>query len=52
LTAILGWARMISDSRVSEEDKAQGLEIIQRNALLQAQLVEDILDISRIVTES
>jgi PAS domain S-box-containing protein len=50
LTAILGWTRMISDNRLSEEDKAQGLEIIQRNALLQAQLVEDILDVSRIVT--
>jgi K+-sensing histidine kinase KdpD len=50
LTAILGWARMISDNRLSEEDKAQGLEIIQRNALLQAQLVEDILDVSRIVS--
>jgi PAS domain S-box-containing protein len=50
LNAILGWARMISDNRLSEEDKARGLEIIQRNALLQAQLVEDILDVSRIVS--
>lgn len=50
LTAILGWSRMLGDSRVSEEERARGLEIIHRNAQLQAQLVEDILDVSRIIT--
>jgi PAS domain S-box-containing protein len=50
LTAILGWSRMISDDRLSQEDKARGLEAIQRNAQLQSQLIEDILDVSRIIT--
>ena len=50
LTAIIGWARMIGDTRLGEEDRARGLEIIHRNARLQAQLVEDILDVSRIIT--
>ncbi|HEX8834379.1 MAG TPA: PAS domain S-box protein, partial [Abditibacteriaceae bacterium] len=50
LNAILGWSSMISDGGLSEDDKVQGIEIIHRNARLQAQLVEDILDVSRIVT--
>lgn len=50
LNAILGWSRLISESRLSEADKARGLEVIHRNANLQSQLVEDILDVSRIIT--
>lgn len=50
LTAILGWSQMISANRLSEAERTQGLEIIQRNAHLQSQLVDDILDVSRIIT--
>lgn len=50
LNAILGWSSMLTDSRLNEEDRAQALEAIQRNAQLQAQLIEDILDVSRIIT--
>jgi CheY-like chemotaxis protein/nitrogen-specific signal transduction histidine kinase len=50
LNAILGWSRLVMDGRLSEEEKRQGLEVIQRNADLQARLVEDILDVSRIIT--
>lgn len=50
LTAILGWSQMIISNRISEEEKLQGLDVIQRNALLQSQLVDDILDVSRIIT--
>jgi CheY-like chemotaxis protein/nitrogen-specific signal transduction histidine kinase len=50
LNAILGWSRMLSDHRLNEEDRVQALEAVQRNAQLQAQLVEDILDVSRIIT--
>lgn len=50
LTAILGWSGMLSNSHLSEDHKAQGIEVIYRNALLQSQLVDDILDVSRIVT--
>jgi signal transduction histidine kinase/CheY-like chemotaxis protein len=50
LTAILGWARMLSDGQLKEVDRARAVETIQRNAHLQSQLIEDILDVSRIVT--
>ncbi|PQV63330.1 PAS domain S-box-containing protein [Abditibacterium utsteinense] len=50
LNAIIGWSSMISDSRLAEKEKAHGIEAIKRNALLQAQLIEDILDVSRIIT--
>lgn len=50
LTAILGWSRMMADSQLDAELHSQGLEVIQRNAQLQAQLIEDILDVSRIIT--
>jgi PAS domain S-box-containing protein len=50
LTAILGWSRMLNDNRLEEEDRTQALEAILRNAQLQAQLIEDILDVSGIIT--
>ncbi len=50
LNAILGWSSMINDPRIADEDKLRGVEAIKRNAQLQAQLIEDILDVSRIIT--
>src|SRR5207253_7272801 len=50
LTAMLGWARLL---RVGFQDAvraARGLEVIERNTKLLAQLIEDLLDVSRIVT--
>src|SRR5438067_5740539 len=50
LTAMLGWARLL---RVGFRDPirvARGLEVIERNTKLLAQLIEDLLDVSRIVT--
>ena len=48
LNAILGWAQLLrSRSHLDPNKKAQGLEIIERNAKTQTQLVEDLLDISR-----
>jgi signal transduction histidine kinase/CheY-like chemotaxis protein len=50
LNAILGWAQMLrSDSR-NDADLAKGLETIERNARVQAQLVDDLLDMSRILS--
>ncbi|MEN3334759.1 MAG: hypothetical protein V7641_4124 [Blastocatellia bacterium] len=49
LNAILGWSRMMSMGRLDDEMKTRALETIERNARLQAQIVEDILDVSRIV---
>ncbi len=49
LTSILGWARILRSKRLTEVQLAQGLETIERNAKLQNTLIEDILDISRII---
>jgi PAS domain S-box-containing protein len=50
LNAILGWARLLSDTKVREEQLERALEIIERNAQSQARLIEDLLDVSRIVS--
>jgi CheY-like chemotaxis protein len=50
LNAILGWARMLRAGTLREEDVARALETIERNAQAQAQLIEDLLDVSRIVS--
>ena len=49
LTSILGWAKILRSGKVNETKLAQGLETIERNANLQNTLIEDILDISRII---
>ncbi len=48
LGAILGWSQILRAGPKSESDLMRGLETIERNARLQAQLVEDLLDMSRI----
>jgi signal transduction histidine kinase len=50
LNAVLGWAQIIRDGRITEEQRARGLETIERNARAQGQLIEELLDISRIIT--
>ncbi len=50
LTSMLGWIYMLRSSGLDEEGKMRALETIERNARLQAQIVEDILDVSRIIT--
>ncbi|MFN2453147.1 MAG: ATP-binding protein [Pyrinomonadaceae bacterium] len=50
LTSILGWARMLGDGQLDEANTARALETIQRNAKAQSQLIEDILDVSRVIT--
>lgn len=47
LTAILGWIDILNDSP-EDEDLNQGLKVIERNVRMQAQLIEDLLDMSRI----
>ncbi len=48
INAILGWVQLLKRNKFDEAQTAQALEIIERNAKLQAQLVEDLLDLSRI----
>ena len=50
LTAILGWSTMLRLRKQDEVIGAQALEAIERNAKIQAQIVEDILDASRIIS--
>jgi PAS domain S-box-containing protein len=50
LNAIVGWTRMLLDGTLDEATSRRALQIIDRNAHTQVQLVEDILDVSRIIT--
>ena len=50
LNAVLGWTVMLRGGQLQEPMRARALEAIERNARMQAQLIEDLLDISRIVT--
>jgi signal transduction histidine kinase/ActR/RegA family two-component response regulator len=50
LTSILGWARMIQSGSVEPKRLAHALEVIERNARAQTQLINDLLDLSRIVS--
>src|SRR6185503_2571132 len=50
LNAILGWAQLLKPGKTGEAEMAEGLETIKRNALVQGQLIEDLLDMSRIVS--
>ncbi|MGA9770461.1 MAG: CHASE3 domain-containing protein [Blastocatellia bacterium] len=50
LNAIIGWSRMLRTGKLDSESFARGLEAIDRNAKSQAQLVEDLLDTSRIIS--
>ncbi|HEY9622293.1 MAG TPA: ATP-binding protein [Crinalium sp.] len=49
LNPILGWTRLLRMGRLDAEKTAMALETIERNAKLQTQLIEDLLDISRIL---
>lgn len=50
MTAILGWVRMLRMGDLDPESTETAVEAIERSTSLQAQLIEDILDVSRIVT--
>jgi PAS domain S-box-containing protein len=49
LNPILGWAKLLQQHRLDETRTQEALATIQRNAQLQAQLIDDLLDISRII---
>jgi signal transduction histidine kinase len=50
LSAILGWAQVLRRGVRSEADLLRGLDTIERNARMQTQLIEDLLDMSRIAS--
>jgi len=51
LTAILGWTRVLRTSPLEAERFQHGLEVIERNVTAQAKLIEDLLDVSRIIAD-
>ena len=50
LTSILGWASMIRSGEVEGSNATRAIETIERNARSQARLIDDLLDVSRIIT--
>ncbi|HYP29987.1 MAG TPA: PAS domain S-box protein [Blastocatellia bacterium] len=50
LNAMLGWTRMLQTGKLDEETMARAVETIHRNVQLQARLIEDMLDVSRIIS--
>jgi PAS domain S-box-containing protein len=50
LTSMLGWSHLLRTGNLDKANAAQAVETIERNARSQAQLIEDLLDVSRIIT--
>jgi PAS domain S-box-containing protein len=50
LTSILGWSRLLQSNQLSDREKERAVQVIQRNAEAQSKLIEDLLDVSRIIT--
>lgn len=50
LTAILGWTHLLRTNTFGEEHIARALEVVERNARAQTKLIDDLLDVSRIIT--
>jgi signal transduction histidine kinase/ActR/RegA family two-component response regulator len=50
LNAIIGWSHLLRSGRLDEATAVRAVETIDRNAKAQAQLIDDILDVSRVIT--
>ena len=50
LNAILGWSQIMQSGTADADDVKQGIEVIERNARAQAQIIDDLLDMSRIIS--
>jgi len=50
LNAVIGWARILKSGRLDPESSVHAIEVIERNAWAQKQIIEDILDVSRVIT--
>lgn len=50
LNAVIGWSRMLKSGRLDSDSSLHALEVIERNAWAQKQIIEDILDVSRVIT--
>lgn len=50
MTAILGWSQLIRTHKFDEAGFSRALDVIERNARAQTQLIDDLLDVSRVIT--
>jgi PAS domain S-box-containing protein len=50
LSAVVGWSRLLRSGQLDGEGAAHAVEVIERNAAAQRQIIEDLLDVSRIIT--
>lgn len=50
LNAILGWSQILKMTGLGADEAAEGVDVIERNARAQAQIIEDLLDMSRIIS--
>jgi signal transduction histidine kinase/DNA-binding response OmpR family regulator len=50
LSAILGWSHLVRSGKLDEPQMSRAFETIERNARSQSQLIDDLLDVSRIIT--
>ena len=50
LNAVVGWSRLLRTGQLDKDGTAHAVEVIERNAAAQRQIIEDLLDVSRIVT--
>lgn len=50
LNAVIGWSRILKSGRLDSDSATHAMEVIERNAWSQKQIIEDILDVSRVIT--
>jgi PAS domain S-box-containing protein len=50
LNAVVGWSRLLRTGQLDADGVAHAVEVIERNAAAQRQIIEDLLDVSRIIT--
>jgi len=50
LNAVVGWSRLLHSGQLDEAGATHAVEVIERNAAAQRQIIEDLLDVSRIVS--
>jgi CheY-like chemotaxis protein/nitrogen-specific signal transduction histidine kinase len=50
LTAIVGWSEILGSPKLDPVTSLRAIEVIRRNARMQVQMVDDLLDVSRIIT--
>ena len=50
LNAVVGWSRLLRSGQLDADGAAHAVDVIERNAAAQRQIIEDLLDVSRIIT--